>query len=654
MTLGRILFSFCACAILGGVTPAQTTPPGELSYQGVLRDAGGAPLSGAYDMTFRFFTSASGGSELLVDRHTVADSAPVTVDGGLFRVALGTGAVADGSGPGTLTTLAALFSAHAAVWMRIEVAGEVLSPRVKVVSTPYALNAGSLQGIAPTSFLRNDVSGEFTGGTLELGPGTTLLAQGSPASMTISGTNLDLEIDGGVTAYSLDLVDNLTAERGFLRQDLYLNYAGPDFSSRIFFYDGGQLLGQSIAWNDSSDRFTMSNDLGVSGSVNTTQLNSSGNVHVRINGPDGNGSLWFYEAGSEFGERVYWNDGGDRFEVSDDLWVTGQLDVTGSKNFVQNHPEDPTKTVVFTALEGDEAATFTRGTARLAGGEVRIDLPEAFAWVTHPGVGLTAHLTPRSGPASLWVASVTPAELVVRGDGDARFDYVVLGLRIGYAESPVVRERTGDAPVPSAAAWDRYHAAHPGGRETSPLARHTAMAERVGLAIPAGDDAAELRAAIGTSAAEPGSAPERTAPREETVPPPANPDPAPVVLDPRAEWLVVTGDVVEGDVLALDPEHPGALRRASSIADPGVIGVAVGPAVREAERNVAPIVAAGTATVRVDAGYGAIAPGDLLVASATAGHAMRALEFVPGTVLGKAMEALDAGVGTIRVLLMQR
>jgi len=55
--------------------------------------------------------------------------------------------------------------------------------------------------------------------------------------------------------------------------------------------------------------------------------------------------------------------------------------------------------------------------------------------------------------------------------------------------------------------------------------------------------------------------------------------------------------------------------------------------------------------VRVDASHGAIRPGDLLVSSTTPGYAMRADSPAPGTVIGKALEALDAGKGTIAVMV---
>ena len=56
--------------------------------------------------------------------------------------------------------------------------------------------------------------------------------------------------------------------------------------------------------------------------------------------------------------------------------------------------------------------------------------------------------------------------------------------------------------------------------------------------------------------------------------------------------------------------------------------------------------------IKVDATLGAIEPGDLLVASAHAGYAMPMDAPQPGTMVGKALAALDAGTGTIPVLVV--
>jgi len=47
---------------------------------------------------------------------------------------------------------------------------------------------------------------------------------------------------------------------------------------------------------------------------------------------------------------------------------------SGSVSFAQNHPYDRNRVVVYSAPEGDEVATYTRGTARLVNGEARVPL----------------------------------------------------------------------------------------------------------------------------------------------------------------------------------------------------------------------------------------------------------------------------------------
>ena len=95
---------------------------------------------------------------------------------------------------------------------------------------------------------------------------------------------------------------------------------------------------------------------------------------------------------------------------------------------------------------------------------------------------------------------------------------------------------------------------------------------------------------------------------------------------------------------------PGAVKRSDSAADRNVVGVAV-----DADHDGKVEVAyAAIREVLVDATDRPIAIGDLLTTSATVGAAMRAVEATPGTILGKALEPQQSGIGTIRVLLMPR
>jgi hypothetical protein len=159
----------------------------------------------------------------------------------------------------------------------------------------------------------------------------------------------------------------------------------------------------------------------------------------------------------------------------------------GSKGFVQNHPNDAASVIVYAAHEGDEVGTYTRGTARLSGGEAWVALGETFEWVTNPDVGLTVYLTPVGSWSQLYVAEKSTRELIVRsagGDPDAVFDYVVMGLRIGFEEASVVQEKRRDAPIPSAASLQERYRDEPELRRYTALERFEAMRRDIGEPLP--------------------------------------------------------------------------------------------------------------------------------------------------------------------------
>ncbi|MBN1424407.1 hypothetical protein JXA88_07615, partial [Candidatus Fermentibacteria bacterium] len=152
---------------------------------------------------------------------------------------------------------------------------------------------------------------------------------------------------------------------------------------------------------------------------------------------------------------------------------------SGSVDFVQNHPYNGDEVIVYAAPEGDEVATYTRGTARLVEGEAIVSLGETFKWVTNPDIGLTAHLTPRSRGTVLFVESLTTEAMTVRSlEGfadDVVFDYLVYGLRIGFEEATVVQKKELEAHIPSMEDHRAAYAAHPYLRQYNALERYTAM-----------------------------------------------------------------------------------------------------------------------------------------------------------------------------------
>ncbi len=167
-------FAFLLILALGLPMLQAATPPDLLHYEGVLRDASGAPEEGSFDMIFRFFDAEVAGDEVLIDQHLAAGTGAVAVSGGLFDVALGSGDVSDGSGPGFYNALSGLFADFSEVWLEIDLravgAGsfETLSPRVRVQSSPYAFNATRLDGREAAEFLDTSSDTQIKAGRLAI------------------------------------------------------------------------------------------------------------------------------------------------------------------------------------------------------------------------------------------------------------------------------------------------------------------------------------------------------------------------------------------------------------------------------------------------------------------------------------------------------
>ncbi|MBU0495852.1 MAG: hypothetical protein KKA73_25070 [Chloroflexi bacterium] len=129
-----------------------------------------------------------------------------------------------------------------------------------------------------------------------------------------------------------------------------------------------------------------------------------------------------------------------------------------------------------------------------------------------------------------------------------------------------------------------------------------------------------------------------------------------------AVMMDVAGDKAAyepGDVLVAGSAGKGVMERSAVPYSPAVVGVysaapgfVGGQPVVDTPAGM-PVAIMGIVACKVSAENGAIQPGDLLVTSATPGHAMRAdrTSALPGTILGKALESLDAGTGIILVLV---
>jgi len=125
-----------------------------------------------------------------------------------------------------------------------------------------------------------------------------------------------------------------------------------------------------------------------------------------------------------------------------------------------------------------------------------------------------------------------------------------------------------------------------------------------------------------------------------------------------AEMLPAVSGLEAGDVLAIGAD--GQMVRSTQANQPTVIGVYstkpgfLGGAHDEADlTGKIPVAVVGVVPVKVTNQNGSIKPGDMLVASDTAGHAMKAgANPANGTVIGKALSGLTDASGVITMMVM--
>ena len=135
-----------------------------ISYQGRLTDAQGTPLGGSHRLVFQLWNHAAAGSQ--VGSNIVHNNVPV--DNGLFTV--------------TLDVPQEAFDGQA-LWMRVQVDGQWLSPRQELLPVPYAL------GLVPGAEVRGSGSSPALAASNE---------SGGYGLSTYSASNIGLFAQSGV------------------------------------------------------------------------------------------------------------------------------------------------------------------------------------------------------------------------------------------------------------------------------------------------------------------------------------------------------------------------------------------------------------------------------------------------------------------------
>lgn len=165
MTGKAVLFTIIALVCLFTLTNAEV--PNLIQYQGKLTTTDGVGYNGDYDFVFRLFEVESGGIARWGEFHY-----DVPVTNGLFSVMLGSNSPIN-------------IPFDREYWLEIQVAGDILVPRIKLGSSPYALHAAVADSV---------VGGSSGGGGYQL---RAEAAPWLPDSVTfVAGPNIILTQNG--------------------------------------------------------------------------------------------------------------------------------------------------------------------------------------------------------------------------------------------------------------------------------------------------------------------------------------------------------------------------------------------------------------------------------------------------------------------------
>jgi Chaperone of endosialidase len=157
---------------VGEVAEAQV--PNKVNYQGKLTDSAGQPINATVSVVFHLYNVASGGSALYTETQTV------TVTNGLFNAAIG-----------SVTPLGLPFDVP--YYLGVKVGTDLeMTPRQAVLSSAYALQAASAEGLAATATVGGaQITGAISTATLPAGNlsgtiGTTQIASNAVTQAKLS------------------------------------------------------------------------------------------------------------------------------------------------------------------------------------------------------------------------------------------------------------------------------------------------------------------------------------------------------------------------------------------------------------------------------------------------------------------------------------
>jgi len=582
---------------VGIVSAAPVTK--NITYQGILTNAAGNPLTGTYSVTFRLYEVSSGGSALATDTHTVQASK------GVFT---------------TQITADTSFFDGRALWLGITVGADAeMTPRQELRPVPYALS---------------------------LRPGALINANGYENGIRVNksdtgGAGFLASIDGPSSNGFYSIVRG-TSSNGFLTN----TYGSGGSGVGVTTHGLGSPGVVSHTWGANSHAFSANTELdGSDGLAARTIGAGSYGVDARTTGSN---SWGVYAetagSGSPAVRALAMGPGSDGVTATSQLSnaISAESYAQG-KSAVWARTTNSSSQAVFATTTGANSpavrAVTSASTSNAVFGSTSGNGPAAIAGTT-TGTGSPAMYASTSGVGSHGYAAYTTGQA---GDGfygetTGPGSYGVLITTQGTNSRGVYSEthgQTSDGVVAIA-----YGATSNGVTAYSTLGNGI-YAE----AGPSGGYAALLKGNVnilskstGLSVMELGEG-----------------------LDYSEGFDISGKDIITpGTVLIINPDDPGTLTISSEPYDRKVAGIVagangLGSAVKVGgDRFDTSVALAGRVYCNVDTTYGAVEPGDQLTTSATPGYAMVVQDYskAPGATIGKAMEGLEQGQkGQILVLV---
>lgn len=265
-----LFFFFCFAAFAQSAF-AQAT----LSIQGIIQKSNGAAVDdGKYDLTFKLYTVASGGTAVHAETQNIA------VAGGIYSAELGSGG----------TPLTAAFDQTYYLGVSVD-GGAELIPRARLTSSPYALALLGTANLFPSS-------GAIGAGTI------------SPTS------GYQMHIKNGSGAGKL-LVEGSTASQIDFKKGSTVGAIGFGSSNNDFVVNPGS-NNTTLQYNGSTKLTVNTNGVDVAGTLNATTITGGftpANMAVTSKLAVGQGSV----------------DANNAFKVTGDSYMSGHLEINGGK-----------------------------------------------------------------------------------------------------------------------------------------------------------------------------------------------------------------------------------------------------------------------------------------------------------------------------------